>query len=102
MADSKVFVSYDYDNDNDKHYRRLLSVWDASFRHSFERGDAGGRLHGHDQLVSDGVVALSALMRWRRGVLSVGPTTRRRRNYTAREARQEVCSRLIASSASFT
>lgn len=36
MADSKVFVSYDYDND--KHYRRLLSAWDANagFDFSFE------------------------------------------------------------------
>lgn len=36
MADKKIFVSYDYDND--KHYRYLLSAWDAnkSFEFTFE------------------------------------------------------------------
>jgi hypothetical protein len=36
MADKKIFVSYDYDND--KHYRYLLSAWDAnkSFAFTFE------------------------------------------------------------------
>ncbi len=36
MADRKVFVSYDYDND--RHYRQLLSAWDANagFDFSFE------------------------------------------------------------------
>lgn len=36
MADKKVFVSYDYDND--KHYRYLLSAWDAnkSFDFTFD------------------------------------------------------------------
>lgn len=36
MADKKIFVSYDYDND--KHYRYLLSAWDAnkSFEFSFD------------------------------------------------------------------
>lgn len=36
MADKKIFISYDYDGD--KHYRRLLSAWDAneSFEFSFE------------------------------------------------------------------
>jgi hypothetical protein len=36
MAAKKIFVSYDYDND--KHYRHLLSAWDAnkSFDFTFE------------------------------------------------------------------
>ena len=36
MADKKIFISFDYDKD--KHYRRLLSAWDANeaFTFSFE------------------------------------------------------------------
>jgi antiphage defense system Thoeris ThsB-like protein len=33
----KVFISYDYEND--KHYRRLLSAWDANANFSFEFED---------------------------------------------------------------
>lgn len=33
MADKKIFVSYD--NDNDKHYRYLLSAWDANKEFDF-------------------------------------------------------------------
>ncbi len=36
MAGKRIFVSYDYDND--KHYRHLLSAWDAnkSFNFTFD------------------------------------------------------------------
>jgi MTH538 TIR-like domain (DUF1863). len=33
----KIFISYDYDND--KHYRRLLSAWDANMNFDFEFDD---------------------------------------------------------------
>jgi hypothetical protein len=37
MPAHKVFVSYDYDND--KHYRYLLSAWDANTAFDFEFAD---------------------------------------------------------------
>jgi len=37
MPTRKVFVSYDYDND--RHYRYLLSAWDANARFAFQWED---------------------------------------------------------------